>query len=442
MKSSLKCAAALCCLLVARAADAAIFVVNTTDDSNDGSCNASHCSLREAILAANATIPADTIQFAIPGSPGTEHVIRPLTALPRIDRPLTIDGYSQPGAAPNTDPLVSNAQIRVRLDGIDQADGLGVLLDVCANLSVIRGLALVRSTVLPGIGIRVCEGITSNVIITGNFIGLFADGNTAAGNNTGIALDGLARVGGESPADRNVISGNAVGIVVQRHGGSRILGNLIGTDAGGTLGRGNLGLGGIQIAGNGGPTEIGAENAPNRFRFNRRGVVTVASATVSGNDWLHNEFQDNVELAVDLGIDGVSLNDPDDTDFGANGLQNFPIITSVTQPAPGQGLVVFGTLDVPASSVQRPYRLGIYESASCDDSGHGEGALLLQAFTVPFTQQFGEEFGLFVDVARNPAAHFLTMLAVDLDGNDASEFSPCFPVDALPDALHADGFEG
>jgi CSLREA domain-containing protein len=43
--------------------------VNTTDDVNDGAGNAGHCSLREAILAANANADVDTIAFNIPGPP-------------------------------------------------------------------------------------------------------------------------------------------------------------------------------------------------------------------------------------------------------------------------------------------------------------------------------------------------------------------------------------
>src|SRR5687767_12844244 len=55
-------------------------LVNTTDDASDGACNATHCSLREAIIAANTTAALDTIAFNIGGTP--PHVIRPSTLLP------------------------------------------------------------------------------------------------------------------------------------------------------------------------------------------------------------------------------------------------------------------------------------------------------------------------------------------------------------------------
>jgi CSLREA domain-containing protein len=45
-------------------AEAASYIVNTTDDINDGACNAAHCSLREAIRASNASAGPDTIGFS------------------------------------------------------------------------------------------------------------------------------------------------------------------------------------------------------------------------------------------------------------------------------------------------------------------------------------------------------------------------------------------
>ena len=44
----------------------ALYVVNTTTDTDDTSCDAAHCSLREAINGANANADASTISFNIP----------------------------------------------------------------------------------------------------------------------------------------------------------------------------------------------------------------------------------------------------------------------------------------------------------------------------------------------------------------------------------------
>jgi uncharacterized repeat protein (TIGR01451 family)/CSLREA domain-containing protein len=67
------------------------FSVNTSDDANDGLCSLAHCSLREAILAANAHDGSDSIQFDIPETYFA--TIEPLTALPAITDPITISNY-------------------------------------------------------------------------------------------------------------------------------------------------------------------------------------------------------------------------------------------------------------------------------------------------------------------------------------------------------------
>ena len=79
---------------------AATFTVTNTDDAGPG-------SLRQAILDAETAAGADTIAFAIPGA--GVHTITPLTLLPIISQPLTIDGYTQPGSSPNTNPTGDNA---------------------------------------------------------------------------------------------------------------------------------------------------------------------------------------------------------------------------------------------------------------------------------------------------------------------------------------------
>jgi CSLREA domain-containing protein/uncharacterized repeat protein (TIGR01451 family) len=65
------------------------YVVNTTEDTTDGSCNVAHCTLREAILAANASAEADTITFSLPPS---ATITLNGTQLPVITGTLTIDG--------------------------------------------------------------------------------------------------------------------------------------------------------------------------------------------------------------------------------------------------------------------------------------------------------------------------------------------------------------
>ena len=120
-------------------AQAASFTVTNTNDSGAG-------SLRQAILDANATPAADTITFNIPGA--GVHTISPLTKLPPITQPVTIDGYTQPGASPNTLAEGNDAVLLVELDGsnlpfVSAADAPSGLYVTASNVTI-KGLVINR----------------------------------------------------------------------------------------------------------------------------------------------------------------------------------------------------------------------------------------------------------------------------------------------------------
>src|SRR5262245_50990246 len=101
-------------LLAASSLAGATFTVTNTNDSGAG-------SLRQAILDANANVGADTIAFAIPGS--GVHTIKPQSALHWFTSPVTIDGYTQAGATPNTNASGAiNAVLKVVVSGVDDPD--------------------------------------------------------------------------------------------------------------------------------------------------------------------------------------------------------------------------------------------------------------------------------------------------------------------------------
>lgn len=88
---------------------AATFTVTTTASAGPG-------SLREAILAANAAPDPDRIEFNIAPS-NIVHVIQLAAPLPVITGPVTIDGLTQPGSAPNTLAQGFNATNLVTISG-------------------------------------------------------------------------------------------------------------------------------------------------------------------------------------------------------------------------------------------------------------------------------------------------------------------------------------
>ena len=153
-------------LAIATAASASTFVVDTTAVSNLTACAAAagDCTLPGAISRANASGGADLIHFDIPPSDaGCSAGICRITlasALPQVNGPLTIDGYTQPGAQANTltpDQGGSDAQIRIELRGCSGCgDGI-----VVSAMSTIRGLAIGGFTGGAGVnfnGNRCCSG--------------------------------------------------------------------------------------------------------------------------------------------------------------------------------------------------------------------------------------------------------------------------------------------
>jgi hypothetical protein len=216
------------------AASASTYIVTNTFDSGAG-------SLRAALANANANPGPHVVQFNLPGS--GVHTIAPLTPLPDITNAVTIDGYSQPGAKPNTLQWGSDAVLRVRVDGAELTNSSSPALLLRSNGSTVRGLIIVRFAY----GIQINSG--NGNVIAGNWIGLDFDGVAR-----GMTFDGITvtcpvfssamhnTIGGVSYADRNVISGNGHGISLfpATAANNSVLGNLIGTDATGTLPRGNV----------------------------------------------------------------------------------------------------------------------------------------------------------------------------------------------------------
>lgn len=223
------------------------FVVNTTDDSNSGTCSggAEPCSLRRAIILANQTSGADEISFNIAG--GGLQTIAPTSELPIIQGAVTIDGTTQPGF--NGKPLIEikGANLGSAGDGL-RINGSGI---------VVRGLAINEfksasdgDSQIGGSGISIFnyegDSYSRANIIEGNFLGTDAAGELDKGNDaTGLSIydSDDNRVGGMTAQARNVMSGNGnpaankvgAGLSITAGDRNQIKGNFIGTNASGAL---------------------------------------------------------------------------------------------------------------------------------------------------------------------------------------------------------------
>ncbi|HEV2883461.1 MAG TPA: Calx-beta domain-containing protein, partial [Pyrinomonadaceae bacterium] len=460
--------------------------INTTDDVVDvNGCDATHCSLREAINAANASATPVSIVFNIPatdlrhfyyqddnvGSPGTANgqvtlanvaattasddttilnidpdwahswwSILPATPLPSVSPVqaigVVIDGYTQPGASADTLAAGQTAILRIEIDGSSAgpaADGLVI----GAGSNLVSGL-IINS--FSGNGLSIAAGTD---IVKGNFIGTGASGTLDRGNTlNGILASGSSTVsiGGSAAGEANLISGNnADGIALTNSNSVTVQGNFIGTRANGTTALAN-GLNGISLSGGGSVfNAIGGSNAGegNTIAFNTGDGISVAPSAGVGNTIRGNSIFANgttpTTLGIDLGTDGVTANDALDADSGPNALQNFPVITSAL--VTGSTRTITGTLNSAASDT---FIIDFYQSVSCDHSGNGEGQTYLGSVTTAATNGSGNVSFTFhptvLTIGQTVTATATRQLAVDTYDN-TSEFSACVAVtDGSPNA--------
>ena len=164
--------------------DTTSIVALVATDGGDG------ISLREAIIAANNTANApagtpDEIRFAITPLGGVK-TIQPLAELPSLTEAVLINGYSQMGAAANTNPdtMGLNTVLTIELDGqLAGALADGLQIDAGGSGSRIQGLVINRFSA-NGI---VVNG-SGNNIIRGNFIGTNVAGDMDFGNSANGVL--------------------------------------------------------------------------------------------------------------------------------------------------------------------------------------------------------------------------------------------------------------
>ncbi|MFN2426094.1 MAG: right-handed parallel beta-helix repeat-containing protein, partial [Candidatus Binatia bacterium] len=386
-----------------------LFVTNSAD-SGPG-------SLRQAIFDANQDADVNTIIFAL---------ANPVQAISSegfsVEHPVIIDGFTQNGSTPNTIASPTDARLQVEIDGSPASAG-SVGFVVSAPGTVIRGLSIHS---FPAGAIRSQDA--DELRIEGNYIGLDRSGVETPGNGgSGVVTvgnDTEVVIGGESPAQRNIISGSLNFGIVASGTPALILNNIIGGNALGTQGSGN-GVGGIRVAANG--SVVGSDDPllGNEIRDNGGAGIEVLNS--SGTEILVNSIFDNAGVGIDLDpfdSPGVTPNDgPDDADNGANARQDFPELFAANFD---NGILeVAGILRVPQATIDAPYTIRIFAAAACDESGHGEGATFVGAADVELSGN-AEGFAFELPVSGLPGPVF-TATATDRTLRNTSEFSECFP---------------
>ncbi len=315
--------------------------------------------------------------------------------------------------------------------------GSGVGLFGCASITVggVNSAArnLISGNAINGLVIATDSGTGTASIgnkVQGNFIGTDKTGLVALGNGEdGIFISaGVSNIiGGSAAGAGNVISANgrfgrvndgSSGIEIwDGASGNLVQGNTIGTDANGSANLGNKEYG-VFIQNSSGNTTGGTTaGAQNLIAFNQKAGFGIQSGT--NNPIRGNSIFSNQGLGIDLGLDGVTLNDAGDGDGGPNNRQNYPILSSAFANPDGTTRIQ-GTLNSSASTL---FKLDFFASQICDSSGYGEGQYYLGSAQA-MTDASGNA-GFSISLLSAPASYqVMTATATDPNGN-TSEFSPC-----------------
>jgi CSLREA domain-containing protein len=377
-------------------------IVTTTADTVDGTTTSvaaliadtgadDRISLREAIEAVNAASDADTIRFGIPltdanhyyyqndstpnslttvaattmadadisdfdpdypvGFTRSWYRIRPNPVLPTLVYRVVLDGETQPG-------FIVGAPV-VELDG--SAGGGTVGLSLERGPSTVKGFVINR---FGDNGLALRGTVESGYTITGNYIGTDISGTMAAGNGSqGIfigQITGLATtIGGDTAAERNIISGNGRGLYLWAWGAPgissqiRIQGNYIGPDVTGTVGLGvqvrgvTLEYTGGHLIGGGGAGEGNLISGNAGFGIELNGNNSGGSGTETDNNtiegnWIGTDASGTAALPNTLS--GILMFA---TSSAASSVSNNTIRGNVIVAAPGgdHGIIVSGNAD-------------------------------------------------------------------------------------------------
>lgn len=288
----------------------------------------------------------------------------------------------------------------------------GILISEGSN-TVVGGPTPEERNIISGnrvIGIEIALQNSFNNLVQGNYIGINSAGTgVLATEGTGIFV-GLN-------AHDNVLDGNVIG--GQRHFGillfdnarkNEMKNNRIGISPFDDSNFGNRQKG-IEIQGSDNNVHH------NRIAFNSDGVRIKSGMN---NRISQNELFDNRTFGINIGADAYTANDPGDGDSGANGLQNFPTLNSAE--ALNGNLTIRGTLN---SRPNASFTIELFHNPMCDltfTHPVGEGKNYLGSVNVNTDGGGNGSFTTTINSA--PGTGVVTATATD-SKNNTSEFSEC-----------------
>jgi hypothetical protein len=334
---------------------------------------------------------------------------------------------------------VANLNIDSNYIGLDGSGTLGVPFnqagiefDIVSN-SEITNNTITGSTIS---GISLLDA--TNINIDGNNIGTDHTGDTGEGNggNGIITAPYSSKVVSEVSIINNVISANLGHGVYLSGGGSSqisIQSNRIGLAKNSNNPLGN-GLDGISIAGSSNNI-IGGTGAGNIIANNDKAIVVSSgeNVSISENETFSNNF------GIDLGDDGITINDLGDVDTGPNSLQNYPGITSAQSN--GIDLEIYGTFN---STADEGFLIEFFSIDTPNISGNGEGRNYLGSIPITTSGTGNLNFSVsplfLASLAPQNGDTYITSTAtrcIDVtcfeysNINGTSEYSPTISIDLV-----------
>lgn len=443
-------------------------------------------SLRWAMVQANADSGLNYIHFDIAG--GCPRIIDLVAPLPTITDRVIIEGYTQPGSAESTATYGFNADICIGIRG-DLSDDYAFRIPSSVSASHYLQLSGVAIGGFDNAAVDL-QGGAGSWIHGVQFAGSL--GSTSLGNNAvNVRVSGNTTyynmIGGEEPADRNILPYayvTGVLMLATHANGSTVQNNYIGTSANGLAAAPNQV--GIQVTGSHhtirdnlisgnqsyGIELVGTSALDNYIASNRIGLKSISlclpicsaadlpnisdgirthggagdnsinSNTIAynggagvrlldgqHNSLLSNKIYENEGLGIDLNAAGPDAVDNDASGTAAtlaNRGLNFPALSLA------RGAKRHGLLRTAFVSTNGTYLIQLFSDATCDASGHGEGRIYHSTSVATIDNASpGSNGSVIVDIPLSWNNNALTgrqfsMVARDLDGN-TSEFSDCVP---------------
>jgi len=313
------------------------------------------------------------------------------------------------GTAANGTVALGNGQAGIVLNG---ASGTLIGLPATGLGNVIAGNV--------GPGIEVLAG-ASGTVLQNNSIGVARDRQTPLGNHgDGILLDNApnAQVGGTGISQGNLIGCNqGNGIETEDNtAGLWVAGNMIGTDATGTLHLGNR-SNGVELGSSSntiGGTAAGAGNTIDYNGSGQAGSGVLLVGSVDADEILSDSIYGNAGIGINLGNGPTSNHAPGTP--GPNNYQNYPTL-SLAQ-SDGSSTTIQGSLySIPNSG----FVIQFFSSPTEDRTGFGQGQVMIGSDQVQTDQNGNATFTVPLPAGLSPGA-YISATATGPGGN-TSEFA-------------------